>query len=149
MPTSQRSGVSGGAFSAGMLLVAEDGTAEKLFHGIFMVIIPLFVILFLNYFQESGATFSIPSVASGEEVFQNVARASGCADEVDTLDCLRKVPYEKLLSSINNNSRNLFQYSSLSNDWKPRVDGKLLRRTPPCAISQGLYYKVGDGSSKQ
>ncbi|KAJ7666219.1 sterol esterase [Mycena polygramma] len=92
-------GLSAGAISVGMHLVASDAEYPALFHGAFM---------------ESGATSSIPHVLEGQPQYDQLVAATNCTDATDTLDCLRHAPFDVLMSAINR-TPNIFSYSSMGN----------------------------------
>lgn len=109
-----------------MHLVADDGNSNGLFHGAFM---------------DSGSLFNMPSQASGQSAYNTVVNFTSCGGHTNTLECLRSAPYEVLVDAINH-TRDLFQYSSLDNDWKPRIDNALWRKSSLCAVKQGLFANV-------
>ncbi|KAF5347396.1 hypothetical protein D9758_011254 [Tetrapyrgos nigripes] len=124
-------GPSAGAISIGMHLTADDGkTAKNLFRGAFM---------------ESGSLIPMESMASGQDAFDQIARFSNCSDIPDPLQCLREIPYDTLVTAINQ-TRNLFAYTSLNNDWKPRVDGRTWKQDALCSVNQGFYAKFAYSS---
>ncbi|KAJ6598657.1 Alpha/Beta hydrolase protein, partial [Mycena sp. CBHHK59/15] len=104
--SSHSSRLSAGAISVGMHLVASHADHLTLFSGAFM---------------ESGAT-SIPPLAHGQPQYDQLVTDCDCTHVADTLDCLRHVPFETLMTSINR-IPNIFSYTGLGNVWKPRVDG--------------------------
>ncbi|KAF4588858.1 hypothetical protein EYR40_010413 [Pleurotus pulmonarius] len=119
-------GISAGAISVGMHLVSYDGDHSSLFHGAFML---------------SGAPMRVPSILDGQAEYDLVVTETKCSDQKDTLSCLRKVPYDVLMTAINK-TRDIFSYTSLNVVWQPRVDGDLLRHQPYEGIINGAYAKV-------
>ncbi|KAL4257702.1 Carboxylic ester hydrolase [Pleurotus pulmonarius] len=119
-------GSSAGAISVGMHLVSYDGDHGSLFHGAFML---------------SGAPMRIPSIVDGQAEYDLIVAETNCSNQRDTLTCLRKAPYDVLMTAINK-TRDIFSYTSLNVPWQPRVDGDLLRHQPYEGIINGAYAKV-------
>ena len=66
---------------------------------------------------------------------------TGCSSSSDTLECLRSVSMEELLSAVIQ-FRNGSAFSGLDLLWSPRIDGLLLKDEAVPLINQGLYAKV-------
>lgn len=67
--------------------------------------------------------------------------ANNCTAASDTLDCLRRVPFDAFMATVNK-TPDLFSYRSLSLVWRPRVDGDIVLQDPLASVSQGAYAKV-------
>ena len=81
---------------------------------------------------------------SGQQFFDDFATDTGCGDSLGTVavfDCLRNVSVTSIRTAIQQ-SRNLFDYSSLSLAWKPRVDGVFLVDTPLRLVLNGSLADV-------
>ncbi|KZV76147.1 alpha/beta-hydrolase [Peniophora sp. CONT] len=128
-------GESAGAISVGMQMVTNNGDSEGLFRGAFM---------------QSGGTMSTGSVEDGQPFFDDLAVDAGCGSSLGSIavfDCLRNASLADLRSALKP-SRNLFDYSSLSLPWKPRLDGVFLTDTPQRLIVNGsvadVPFVIGD-----
>ncbi|KAJ7247906.1 sterol esterase [Mycena haematopus] len=120
-------GPSAGAISTGLLLLSNKRfEPTELFRGAFML---------------SGSPITTGSVTDGQPYYDGLVAANNCTGSSDTLDCLRRVPFEALMATVNDTT-NVFSYSSMQNIWRPRVDGDVVVRDPLISVSQGLYAKV-------
>ena len=79
-------GNSAGAMSAALQMVTNGGDTEGLFHGAFM---------------ESGAVIPRGDITLGQQDYDDLVQATGCARAEDTLDCLRQVPFPVLKEAVN------------------------------------------------
>ncbi|KAJ7651345.1 sterol esterase [Roridomyces roridus] len=121
------SGGSAGAISASLLLLDNKRFEQTaLFSGAFMV---------------SGAPPKLSSLAAGQPSYDALVADNGCNSADDTLACLKAVPFEQFMESVNR-TPNLFWYSSLMNVWRPRVDGEVLVTDPLVSVMRGQYAKV-------
>lgn len=66
-------------------MTAYDGNTEGLFRGAFM---------------QSGAPIPVGPVENGQVHYDFIVRQTGCSSASDTLQCLREVPYAKLMAAI-------------------------------------------------
>ncbi|KAJ7738769.1 sterol esterase [Mycena metata] len=119
-------GLSAGSISAATLLLSNKQNSNTLFRGVFL---------------ESGATFPAPTLEEGQSVYDSLVSANNCSAATDTLDCLRRVPFDSLMATINK-TENVFSYEALSIVWRPYVDGDVVERAPFTSVSQGLYAKI-------
>ncbi|KAK7052629.1 carboxylic ester hydrolase [Favolaschia claudopus] len=119
-------GQSAGSMSLSFLALYNKHDSHELFHGLV---------------QQSGPAIHIPSLADGQADYDALVESHDCASSADTLNCLREVPFESLMASVNKTS-NFFSYRSLNLTWLPRIDGDVVQRDPFASISQGLYAKV-------
>jgi len=72
--------------SAALHMVTNGGDTEGLFRGTFM---------------NSGALLSSGDISLGQQEYDNLVRATGCAGVEDTLECLRQVPFPALKEAVN------------------------------------------------
>ena len=68
-----------------------------------------------------------------EPAYQNITRTVGCADAVDTLECLRQVSFQTLNAALN---------TSFSNSWYPIVDGDFIQKYPSIQLAAGDFVHV-------
>ncbi|KAJ7583467.1 carotenoid ester lipase precursor [Mycena floridula] len=122
------SGPSAGAISVAIHMLIDAGANEKLYHGAFML---------------SGGPVHIDSTSEPryQDAYDQIVRETDCTGTKDAIACLRKVPFEKLWPVINGTT-NVFSYSSLSNIWRPTVDGTLLKHSTLCSVAQGHFNHV-------
>ncbi|KAF8143469.1 carotenoid ester lipase precursor [Mycena galopus ATCC 62051] len=120
-------GPSAGAISTGLLLLSNNRfEPTHLFHGAVML---------------SGSPLTTGSIADGQDAYDGLVSANNCSGSSDTLECLRRVPFDALMATVNHTT-NLFSYSSLENVWRPRVDGDVVVYNPVISVSKGLYARV-------
>ena len=79
-------GESAGAISAALHMVANGGDTEGLFRGAFM---------------QSGSPIPIGDITNGQKYYDALVAQTGCTGAADSLQCLREVPYDKLMDAIN------------------------------------------------
>ncbi|KAM5540854.1 hypothetical protein V8D89_005498 [Ganoderma adspersum] len=119
-------GESAGAISVGLHLLANGGDTEGLFHGAFM---------------QSGAPIPVGDITNGQADYDSLVAATGCSGASDTLQCLRKVHFNKLKAAVDK-TPNVFSYQSLHQTWLPRADGVLLTDAPQNLVQQGKIANV-------
>lgn len=119
-------GESAGAISAALQMVAYDANTEGLFRGAFM---------------QSGATIPVGPVENGQIYYDFIVKETGCSGAADTLDCLRTVPYTKLMAAIDK-TPSIFAYQSLRLAWLPRTDGVFLTDNPMNLVQNGKVAKI-------
>ncbi|KAJ6543584.1 carotenoid ester lipase precursor [Mycena vulgaris] len=120
-------GPSAGAISAGFLLLSNKRfQPTELFRGAFML---------------SGSPFTTGTVADGQPDYDGLVAANNCTGSADTLECLRRIPFDVFMASVNQTT-NLFSFSSLQNIWRPRVDGDVVVHDPLVSVTRGLYAKI-------
>ncbi|KFY12536.1 hypothetical protein V491_06748 [Pseudogymnoascus sp. VKM F-3775] len=109
-------GESAGAFSIGWLTVAYGGQNSNLFQKAIMV---------------SGSSFGIgsgnPVVA--QSTYNALTNDTGCNQAIDSLQCLRELPFETLNKTITNLPAGLLSF-------QPTLDGDILRNSPSFAYAQ-------------
>ncbi|KAJ7874317.1 hypothetical protein B0H14DRAFT_3437765 [Mycena olivaceomarginata] len=59
----------------------------------------------------------------------------------DTLECLRRVPYDAFLATVNQ-TPDIFSYQGLSLIWTPHVDGEVIVQNPVVSVSQGGFLEI-------
>ncbi|KAF8554667.1 alpha/beta-hydrolase [Imleria badia] len=101
-------GKSAGAISVALHMVTSRGNPDGLFRAAFM---------------ESGSPIPVGDI--GQPYYDALIAETGCFGASDTLplQCLREVPYETLVTAVNQ-SPGIFAYQSLVLAWLPRVDGQ-------------------------
>lgn len=83
----------------------------------------------------------LPSVADGQSTYDQLVAANNCTSASDTLRCLRQVPFDSLMASINKTA-DVFSFKSIANVWFPRIDNDVVVHQPFDSVSRGLYSKV-------
>uniref|UniRef100_A0A0W0FQU9 Carboxylic ester hydrolase n=2 Tax=Moniliophthora roreri TaxID=221103 RepID=A0A0W0FQU9_MONRR len=119
-------GESAGAISVSLQMLANGGDTEGLFRAGFM---------------QSGSPIPVGDITNGQKYYDAIVAETGCSGSVDTLQCLREVPYTSLKAAINN-SPDIFAYQSLNLAWLPRADGKFLADAPQKLVQQGKVAKI-------
>ncbi|KIK96774.1 hypothetical protein PAXRUDRAFT_825611 [Paxillus rubicundulus Ve08.2h10] len=119
-------GESAGAISVALHMVTNGGNPDGLFRAAFM---------------QSGSPLPVGDITHGQKYYDALVCDTGCSNASDTLQCLRDVPYERLLDAVNK-SPNVFSYQSLSLAWLPRVDGIFLTDSPQHLVQQGSVANV-------
>jgi carboxylesterase type B len=115
-------GESSGSFAVGQLMLSYGGRTDGLFHGTI---------------QESGSATT--AWCNGTEwyqpIYDKIASQVNCTDAIDTLECLRTVPYEELYPFMN---------SSIVGGpgFYPTVDGDIFPAYPSELISAGRFAHV-------
>ncbi|KAG0699983.1 Alpha/Beta hydrolase protein [Suillus ampliporus] len=118
-------GYSAGAKSVALHMVTNGGNTEGLFRAAFM---------------HSGAPFPIGDIAQGQHNYDFIVNQTGCTGFSDTLQCLREVPYNTLLSAVHE-LPHLLSYQGLPT-WFPRLDGAFLTANPQDLVLQGSVANI-------
>jgi len=125
-------------------MVVNGGDTENLFRGAFM---------------QSGAILPNGDSDLGQQDYDDLVRAAGCAGAEDTLECLRQVPFPELKAAVNtsptffsyrvrHNSHNPFStvtnriLQSTNLVWVPRADGTFLKAPPQQLVLHGSVAKI-------
>ncbi|KAJ6506654.1 Alpha/Beta hydrolase protein [Mycena sanguinolenta] len=95
-------------------------------------------LLLLSNKQNSGNLFR---VADGQPYYDQLVAANNCTAANNTLECLKRVPFDDFMATVNKTA-NFLSYRSLSLVWRPRVDGDVLIRNPPLSVVQGDFAKA-------
>ena len=73
--------------------------------------------------------------------YDQIVNQTNCADQDDTLNCLRSVSYENLKTVINR-TPNYYDYTSLDLVWVPRADGDFLPDNPQKLVLDGTVADI-------
>ncbi|PCH39075.1 sterol esterase [Wolfiporia cocos MD-104 SS10] len=119
-------GESAGSFSVGFQIILNDGETEGLFRAAVM---------------ESGSAYALRNVSAGQQYYDLVVQSTGCSQQADTLDCLRRAPAEQIIAAVNM-TPNSNGYTAHNLAWQPRLDGDIFVRNPQRSMMMGLYAKV-------
>jgi carboxylesterase type B len=114
-------GESAGAASVGWHLLAYNGRDDGLFRAGIM---------------QSGnpvAYNSYRSVIDYQPRYDALVNATGCGNAIDSLECLRYAPYEKV---------NAFFNSTGGSGWNPIVDGDFIQRWGSLQLEDGDFVRV-------
>ncbi|PYH32854.1 cholinesterase [Aspergillus neoniger CBS 115656] len=116
-------GESAGAMSVGYHLAAYGGRDDGLFRAGIM---------------ESGATITAsPGNYTGyQALYDELAAQVGCSNVVDSLQCLREVPFEKLNAALNTTSGNS------EFNFGPVIDGDIVREWGSLQLDKHEFVKV-------
>ncbi|KAJ7174603.1 carotenoid ester lipase precursor [Mycena filopes] len=90
---------------------------------------------------ESGAPNLSPTLAEGQPVYDALVLANNCTAARDTLDCLRHVPLESFMATVNQ-TENFMSYESLALVWRPYIDGDVVERAPVKSVAEGLFAHI-------
>jgi acetylcholinesterase len=117
-------GESAGAYSVGAHLVAYGGRDDKLFRaGIMESGNPV------NYAPYQDAGFYQPSYSA-------IVNQTGCNTSIDTLDCLRSVPYAKLNAVLNQTAFTTIR------PFNPIIDGDFIQKFTSLQLADGDFVHV-------
>ncbi|KXX79838.1 Lipase 4 [Madurella mycetomatis] len=99
--------------------------------------------LFRAAIMNSGSIIPADPVdcPKGQEIYNAVVAKAGCASAMDTLACLRALPYEKFLSAANS-VPSVLSYNSVALSYMPRPDGKVLTKSTDALVFEGKYAAV-------
>lgn len=111
-------GESAGSFAVGQLVMSYGGRTDNLFH---------------RSIQESGSAATAWYNGSDwyQPIYDHIVDQVNCTDEIDTLDCLRTVPYEALLP--------LLAAPIQGPGWYPVVDGDIIPDYPTELLHSGRF----------
>jgi cholinesterase len=116
-------GESAGAMSVGYHLTAYGGRDDKLFRGAIM--------------ESGGSVTAIPNnYTTFQATYDELVSKVNCDGQVDTLQCLREVPFETLNSVLNGTDG-----SSDYNFW-PVVDGDFIQKWGSIQLNNHEFVKV-------
>jgi carboxylesterase type B len=87
-------GESAGAISVALHMVTEKGNQKGLFRGAVM---------------QSGGPIPVGKIENGQKYYDFMVKETNCTRKPDTLDCLRKVPYNTFKNAVDK-SPNFFAY---------------------------------------
>jgi len=87
-------GESAGAISVSLHMLTNNGNQEGLFRGAVM---------------QSGGPIPVGDIEHGQQYYDFMIKETGCKAQTDTLDCLRKVPYDTFKRAMDK-TPNFFAY---------------------------------------
>ncbi|KAF9568740.1 carotenoid ester lipase precursor [Agrocybe pediades] len=119
-------GGSAGAVSASLQMLTNGGNTEGLFRAAFM---------------ESGAPLPVGDITHGQEYYDFIVAQTGCSEAVNTLECLRKVPYASIKDAINR-TPSIFSFKALNLAWVPRTDGVFLKENPQILVQKNIVANI-------
>ena len=98
-------------------------------------------VVFFIELQESGSPYALRNVSGGQPYYDFLVNYTGCAEQADTLACLRQVPADQIQAAVNMtpNSRS---YTEHNLAWQPRLDNDLFPQNPQRLVLMGRYAKV-------
>ena len=115
-------GESAGALDVGLHLVAYNGRDDKLFRaGIMESGNPV------NYNSFNGTDYYRPR-------YDAIVNQTGCSEQLDTLQCLRTLPYDQLNTVLNS--------TALNSGWAPVIDGDFIQKYGSIQLSDGDFVHV-------
>lgn len=111
-------GESAGAYSVGDHINAYDGRNDGLFRAAIL---------------ESGGSVGAPLNGTDwyQGMYKNLTASVGCANSTDTLQCLRKVPYEQIAP-----------YGYVGLEWFHVIDGSFIPRYGQESLVDGKFVKI-------
>lgn len=112
-------GESSGATSVGTHLIAYGGRDDGLFAGAIM--------------ESGNSQTSTHDLDYYQPKYNALVNATNCTNVIDTLQCLREVPFSTLNAAIN--TTNEIGYG-------PIIDGDFIQRFPSIQLSEGDFVKV-------
>jgi len=121
-------GESAGGSSVGFHLTAYNGRDDKLFRGAAM---------------ESGNPVAYGALNTSEwyqPLYDTISSQAGCNSSLNSLKCLRSVPYE-ILNGIINGTTTASNGAALTK-FGPTVDGDLIARYTSLQLADGDFVKV-------
>ncbi|KAF7783931.1 CAZyme family CE10 [Agaricus bisporus var. burnettii] len=119
-------GQSAGAISSSLHMLHNNGNPDGLFSGAFM---------------QSGAPIPVGNYTGGQPWYDQLVNQTNCTGSGDTLDCLRKVPYEEMKTVINR-TPSYYSYLSLDLVWVPRADGDFIADNPQRLVEEGSVANI-------
>ncbi|BFZ58806.1 hypothetical protein PYCC9005_005871 [Savitreella phatthalungensis] len=99
--------------------------------------------LFRAAIMQSGTLLYTNPVDSAkpQRIFDDVARAAGCANANDTVECLRQVPTDVFTAAMNTQP-GVYGQQSLALSYCPRADGNVLLEDPIAQLTNGPIAAV-------
>ncbi|KAK6367473.1 hypothetical protein LTR64_007449 [Lithohypha guttulata] len=114
-------GESSGSFAVGQLLLSYGGRTDNLFH---------------RSIQQSGSATTAWTNGSDwyQPIYDDIVNQTNCSEAIDTLACLRTVPYEVLLPLLDK-----FPTLNGGPGYYPTVDGDIFPMYPTEAYRNGHF----------
>ncbi|KAJ6508826.1 sterol esterase [Mycena sanguinolenta] len=119
-------GESAGALAVGLHLVINNGNPQGLFRAAVM---------------ESGGPYTLHDISEGQQYYDHLVSLTGCGNSSDSLNCLRHVPMDALITAVSTTPE-VFNFTSLNLAWQPRIDGVIFHRNPQNSVAMGNFAKV-------
>ncbi|CAK4030985.1 Hypothetical predicted protein [Lecanosticta acicola] len=115
-------GESAGSFAIGQLLMTYGGRSDNLFHG---------------FIQESGSAATAWYNGSDwyQPIYDKIVNQVDCTDAIDTLECLRTVPYEDLYPFMNSST-------VAGPGFYPTVDGDIIPNYPTILLAENRFAHI-------
>ncbi|KAL2823957.1 Alpha/Beta hydrolase protein [Aspergillus pseudoustus] len=98
--------------------------------------------LFRGAIMDSGSVMPAEAVdsAKGQDIYDQVTAAAGCAG-LNSLQCLRGLDFETFRRAANSVPLD-FSYTSISNSYMPRPDGRTITESTDVLFKTGRYSAV-------
>ncbi|OJT15041.1 Lipase 1 [Trametes pubescens] len=119
-------GESAGSQSVAFHMLTNGGNTEGLFRAGWM---------------ESGSTSPAGNVSKIQPNFDFIASETGCADEIDILECLREVPASVIQTAMDKTATFL-SFQALNTPWMPHADGLFLVDNPQRLLLEGKIANI-------
>lgn len=99
--------------------------------------------LFRGAIMNSGCMVPVDPVDGyrGQRTYDAVVRAAGCDTAPDSLECLRALPLDAFTQAANS-VPSILSYQSVSLEYLPRPDGKIMTDSPDNLVAGGKYAAV-------
>ncbi|KAF9789721.1 Alpha/Beta hydrolase protein [Thelephora terrestris] len=94
-------------------------------------------ILHSNY---AGAIFKTDS-QKFQAIYDQLVQFTRCNSALDTLECLRAVPYATLADAVNN-TPSFLSPNGLDLTWVPSIDGEFLQKSLSDYLNEGSYARI-------
>ena len=99
--------------------------------------------LFRAAFMESGSPILVGDITNRQSYYDALVAETGCSGATDTLQCLREVPYETLLSAVNQ-SPGIFAYQVR---FRQRTDSDLWERAGLLLMGKVIHIMLTSRST--
>ncbi|EIW58852.1 carotenoid ester lipase [Trametes versicolor FP-101664 SS1] len=119
-------GESAGSQSVAFHMLTNGGNTEGLFRAGWM---------------ESGSISPAGNVSKIQPNFDFIASETGCADEIDILECLREVPASVIQAAMDKTATFL-SFQALDTPWMPHADGLFLVDNPQRLLLEGKIANI-------
>ncbi|KAI0815980.1 alpha/beta-hydrolase [Xylaria sp. FL0064] len=115
-------GESAGSFAVGQLIMSYGGRTDRLFH---------------RSIQESGSAATAWYNGSDwyQPIYDKIVDQAGCAQAIDTLECLRTVDYETIFPLLNSSA-------VTGPGWYPTVDGDIMPAYPTTLLHESRFAHI-------
>ncbi|PVI00202.1 alpha/beta-hydrolase [Periconia macrospinosa] len=115
-------GESAGSFAVGQLVMSYGGRTDNLFH---------------RSIQESGSAATAWYNGSDwyQPIYNKIVQQTNCTDAVDTLECLRTIPYETIFPFMDSSKVD-------GPGFYPTVDGDIIPNYPTELLQSGRFAHI-------